>query len=236
MTDQKFRGVFRHEDGNWVATIGRKYLGYHYTFEAAKQARVAAEIEIHGRELCRREIEIAADHAKIPLHGRGHKFHGWAEVDLADLDVVRVTAWTRDPRGYVVGRPPGSREPVTLHKWLLFGFDGSHLLVDHEDRNRLNNRRGNLRVCTPAENARNTKLAKNNSSGFKGVSRSACGNWRARITVDWVERLIGIFPTAEQAAAAYDQAAIELHGNFASTNAQLKKKPAPRTQQPQLEI
>ncbi|KVN18051.1 hypothetical protein WT08_02060 [Burkholderia sp. MSMB1552] len=103
---------------------------------------------------------------------------------------------------------------------LLDGGKGQ-LIVDHVNRNRLDNRHANLRQATTNGNAQNTSLAKNNSSGFKGVSRAAHGKWRARIWVDGQERFIGLFDTREQAAAAYDAEAKKLHGDFASPNAQI---------------
>ncbi|EIU7141728.1 HNH endonuclease [Pseudomonas aeruginosa] len=109
------------------------------------------------------------------------------------------------------------KSSVTMHRWIMFG-DAKGSGVDHRDGDKLNNRRSNLREATQGENAKNTRLAKNNSSGFKGVSKTAEGRWRARITVGRKEIRLGNFDTREEAAAAYDRAALQLHGEFASPN------------------
>ncbi|MCM2312738.1 MAG: HNH endonuclease [Steroidobacteraceae bacterium] len=228
MKQTKFRGVSAHKDGGWISYIGHQgknvYLGWFRDFEPAKAARLDAEMRLFGAHFDRREIEIQADHANIPLHGRNGVFYGWATVDLGDIEAVKGIAWTIDPRGYVAGKPSGHGSSVTMHRWLMFGGEKGGKHVDHADGDRLNNRRRNLRPCTPAENSRNTKLGKNNTSGAKGVSKTAEGRWRARIWKDRREIRLGVFDRMEDAAAAYDQAAAELHGEFASPNVGMSKQ------------
>lgn len=219
--EQKFRGV-KKTDHAWLAQIGYLgkpvHLGSFKSFDEAKAARLEAEVRLFGAVFDRREIDFHEDHAKIPLHGRGGVFHGWAMVDLGDIDLLGGIAWTLDGRGYVVGRPAGFKSPITLHRWLMVGSQKVGFAVDHIDRDKLNNRRANLRFCTQSQNTKNTSLAQSNTSGAKGVSRDVNGRWRARIWKDRVEIHLGTFSTVEDARAAYDRAAIELHGDFASPN------------------
>lgn len=218
----KFRGVSHHKDGGWIAYINKNgtqvYLGLFPDFENAKKARTDAEISLFGAVFDRREIEVYKDCAKIPLHGRGGVFYGWALIDLADLDLVKKISWTIDPRGYVVGRPAGAKRSITMHRLLMCENGNIRVVVDHRDRDKLNNRRGNLRLCTQGENSRNTNIPKNNTSGAKGVSLDANGRWRARIWKDMKEIRIGTFISFEEAIVAYDNEAHRLHGEFASPN------------------
>ncbi len=91
------------------------------------------------------------------------------------------------------------------------------VLVDHKDRNGLNNTRNNLRICTKAQNQRNQGRRCDNTSGFKGVRRHG-EKWQAQIALNGVQKHLGNFNTPEEAAHAYDKAARELHGEFAYLN------------------
>lgn len=216
--DKSFRGVHAHKDGGFVARLGRQYLGIFKEHALAVEARCKAEIDTHGQLFDRREIEVDGVAARIPLHGRHGKFYGWALINIDDLPIISPIAWTLDARGYVVGRPEGHGSSITMHRLLIFGLEKGGGSTDHLNRIRTDNRRENLRKCTTAENSRNTGLAKNNTSGFKGVKKTAEGRWKARITRDRKEIHLGHFDTKEEAAAAYDAAALILHMEFASPN------------------
>lgn len=90
--------------------------------------------------------------------------------------------------------------------------------VDHKNGDSLDNRKDNLRPATNQENSRNRKITA--SSGYKGVwQRTDTGKWRARIKIDGKFIVLGqAFPTAEDAARAYNEAAVERFGEFAVLN------------------
>lgn len=95
--------------------------------------------------------------------------------------------------------------------------------VDHINGNRFDNRRTNIRLCTHAQNQLNAKLSSRSTTGFKGVSWSKeRGEFEAYISFARKRRRLGRFPTAEEAARAYDEAAKRLHGEFVRTNADLR--------------
>ena len=113
--------------------------------------------------------------------------------------------------------PNGGRRALLLHRVLMDAPSG--VLVDHIDGDGLNNVRSNLRLCTPAQNAQNTKRQKNNKSGFKGVSLcKQTGRWKAVIMANRKFKVIGRYESPESAARAYDSYARELHGEFAFLN------------------
>jgi len=88
--------------------------------------------------------------------------------------------------------------------------------ADHIDGNTLDNRETNLRLATHAQNAHNTKLRKDNTSGYKGVGKHhGTSKWKARIMVDKKPVFLGLYDTPEQAYAAYCEAARKYHGEFA---------------------
>jgi hypothetical protein len=87
--------------------------------------------------------------------------------------------------------------------------------VDHMDMDGLNNRWSNLRPATKEQNAANTRATRNNRTGFKGVSPSPNGKYRATIHVDGKQRWLGTYATAEEAHTAYAQAAVAKSGLYA---------------------
>lgn len=110
----------------------------------------------------------------------------------------------------------GKKKDVLLHRVLL-GISDETVYIDHKDGNGLNNQKANLRVCSAAENSSNRKTHCNNTSGFKGVNR-AKGGWRTRVSLGNKRTHVGYFNTKEDAARAYNEAAIKLHGKFAKLN------------------
>ena len=93
----------------------------------------------------------------------------------------------------------------------------SDMQVDHKNKNTLDNRRCNLRICTHSENLMNRGRQKNNSTGYKGVNRDERKRkkYRARIAVNKKTYYLGNFEKPDEAGAAYKKAAKLRHGEFA---------------------
>lgn len=104
---------------------------------------------------------------------------------------------------------------IHLHREIMSAPIG--VMVDHINGDGLDNRRENMRFANYAENGRNRGMQTNNKSGYKGVGLFG-GRWYSRIGVDGEQVHIGYFRDPEDAAMAYDAAAIAFHGDFAKTN------------------
>jgi hypothetical protein len=94
------------------------------------------------------------------------------------------------------------------------------MVIDHINHNGLDNRKANLRLATPADNARNARYPKiNTSSRYRGVwYNKDSQKWRAQILVNRKRKQIGYFHDELEAAKAYDNAAKKYHGEFAVLN------------------
>lgn len=89
-------------------------------------------------------------------------------------------------------------------------------VIDHIDRNRLNNKIENLREATTAQNNANSKIRKDNTSGLKGITwHKASNKWCAQLMVNCKQNHIGLFFNIEDAQAAYLQARRKHLGEFA---------------------
>lgn len=97
--------------------------------------------------------------------------------------------------------------------------DYSYQMYDHIDRNYLNNLKSNLRKTNYSQNAANRAKSWAGTSKYKGVSWSKIThNWESRITCRGKTIRLGFYPTEIDAAKAYNEAAIKLHGEFAVLN------------------
>jgi hypothetical protein len=121
---------------------------------------------------------------------------------------------------YVVRNTPmvnRKRKHIRMHREIL-GVTDPKTYVDHIDHNGLNNQKYNLRKVTPFQNSWNSTSKKGGTSIYLGVSLHRKNCWRAFIMKNGKSFYLGIHKTEEDAALAYNKAAIELHGEFASLN------------------
>ena len=156
--------------------------------------------------------EVGGDTAKLNLD------RGLIIVDKEDLPLVVRKPWSIS---FISGKPYAfthiNQKTITLHKVLIQDSTGKE--VDHIDRNPLNNVRSNLRLCSRTQNQQNRGVFKNNKCGYKGVYfDSRKQRWRARITVNKRRISLGSYESKEEAAKAYDAAAITHFKEFAAPN------------------
>lgn len=157
----------------------------------------------------------AADAIAIPL-GNG----GQALVDAADLQLVAAIRWRRSNKGYATGRwpgPDGQMRSSFMHRLILGAPPG--LQVDHINHDRLDNRRSNLRLATGSQNNANRRHADGKYRGV--IYNRGKRKWQAYLGVRGRQLHLGYFETAEQAAAAYNDAARREFDAFATLNPRL---------------
>lgn len=146
-----------------------------------------------------------------------------ALVDDEDFERVAAKKWTALVRPRRVSAQHYWREGpkvkgVGLGPFIMEPPPG--MQVDHANGDPLDNRRCNLRICTPEQNMQNrrTPLRAQRSTPFKGVQQVPSGRYRALVFANGREHWAGTHDTAEGAARAYDAKALEVHGEFARLN------------------
>ncbi len=152
-----------------------------------------------------------------------------AFVDDEDFDKVSAhkwIAWKPIPNStfYSTRRCPVLGHPIYMHRFILGLRKGDKTRVDHVDGNGLNNTRLNLRTCFHSQNLMNRGKTRANTSGFKGVffhqlKPHHTPKWRSMIKPGNAKPIhLGCFDTREEAALAYNAAAVKYHGEFARLN------------------
>jgi len=153
---------------------------------------------------------------EIPLT-KGHI----AIVDDEDYPLLAQWKWSYS-QGYAVRKVKTETGTKTyaMHSQLLTTACDS--IVDHINGNRLDNRRHNLRPCAHLQNNMNRRPNLNKlSNPFKGVykhKRRKANPWQAMIGYQGTRIHLGVFPTATEAAKAYNAAALHYYGEYAWLN------------------
>jgi hypothetical protein len=146
---------------------------------------------------------------RIPLRARNGAVHAYAIVDADAATWANQWRWQLATNGYAkrhLPRGTGPRSIISLHRAIMGLSPGDGLEVDHINRDRLDNRRTNLRVTTRAKNAQN-RPSQAGSSRFRGVTwNKACRKWQASLSVNRKAVYLGLFED-EGAAGAAAQAA-----------------------------
>jgi hypothetical protein len=157
------------------------------------------------------QIPLTKGHVAIIDAEDAPKVNGLSWYALVSASSEQIYAATRDKR------VRGKSAILLMHRLITDAPVG--MMVDHENRNGLDNRKGNLRVCTQSQNMANQKRRSIGSSAYKGVSWSKWMNrWKACVQFNYRIVHIGYFSDEIDAAKAYDSKARELFGEYARCN------------------
>lgn len=154
-----------------------------------------------------KQIEMSQRRLKEPVY---------ALVDDDDYEKLLMYNWSlhsggRYPATFLNGKF------IYMHHMIMPIRKGMY--TDHKDRNVLNNQKSNLRQCERGENNMNREISLNNTSGYRGVVfDKQKWKWKAQIKVDYSCIFLGRFYSKEEAALAYNKAALKYFGEFAVLN------------------
>jgi hypothetical protein len=142
--------------------------------------------------------------------------------DYASISRHRWRVMISKTGNYYALRSPridGKKRTIMMHREILGLEYGDPMQGDHgEPTETLNNQRYNLRIATRSQNQQNKRKCANSTTGFKGVIREKGkrdGWFRAQITVNKRNIILGSRRSAEEASELYAAGAIKYHGEFA---------------------
>jgi len=147
----------------------------------------------------------------------------YAIVDPEDFERLNQYKWHCSHRGYAKRAVPhapakGRQRLVGMHQELCPVPEG--MVVDHINRNPLDNRKANLRPATRRQNTWNRKLTrKTRKTRYTGIhwdKRSR--KWEVLVRIDGRNRGFGAYADEVEAAKAYDRVAKQHRGEFAALN------------------
>ena len=141
------------------------------------------------------------------------------KVDDNDYEWLKKYTWCVGDytHGYATctDRSDGKQKSLRIHRLITNAKPGE--FVDHINHDRLDNRRSNLRVCTPAQNSYNARKRKDGASKYKGVYKYG-EKYCSSIQYDFMRYHLGYYTSEEDAAYYYNLKAKEYYGDFAALN------------------
>lgn len=141
------------------------------------------------------EYEAVEGYVKVKLNDENYML-----CDAEDWENLKGHYWYMSDTGYAVCE---TMKTGTLRFHKLVTGTTAEVIIDHINRNKLDNRKSNLRIATASVNAINKGLQSNNTTGYAGVYfNKKSRTWNARVKVKGKIICLGTFPTKEEAIAA----------------------------------
>jgi hypothetical protein len=142
----------------------------------------------------------------------------YTRVSDEDYERANRYKWSLLKGGYAVRSvcKDGKQTILYLHRFILDAPKG--IEVDHKSGDKLDNTRENLRLATRVQNLYNTRIRPNTRSGYKGVRLTISNKWQAYLRINKTFKNLGSFINKEEAAIAYNKAAMTYFGDFAHIN------------------
>ncbi len=167
---------------------------------------------------------------EVEIKSKTYRTH-YALVDNDDFELVSGYKWrlsknvnktSGDVSFYAVThvkREGGGWTTLHMHRLILGLEFGDKRWGDHINYKTLDNRRCNLRPCSPSESVRHRRKTKNTSSRYTGVCfNTRDKNWVSKIMVEGKNKHLGSFKTQKEAAIQYDKAAYAEYKEFTELN------------------
>jgi len=142
-----------------------------------------------------------------------------AIIDDENYDLASSFRWhtSKTPDGRYYYKTEVKNKVIYMHRLIIGAKEEEE--VDHINRITYDNRKINLRICNHSENSKNRLSRVDATSKYLGVHWSSRHKkWIAQLCVNYKVVFSYTCILEEQAALAYNDAAIKYHGDFANLN------------------
>jgi hypothetical protein len=161
----------------------------------------------------RNRYEVLGEYTAIYLETKQGDVHV-TYLDTVDVPLIEEYKWFYT-QGYAK-----NNKGNPIHKYLV-GTSRVYR-VDHKDRDKLNNRRNNIRITDVAGNNSNVGIRKDNKTGIRGVSIRENGTYRAGIRHRGVRINLGTYEDKYEAGRAVVRAQLEYFGTYGVSRVPVK--------------
>lgn len=144
------------------------------------------------------------------------------KIDLESINLIKNYKWhskkSKSGYFYCYSHLKGNSK-ILLHRLIIGLIPNDGKICDHKDRDTLNNKKSNLRICTRTENNRNAKKNKRGTtSKFKGVTKRPSGRFGVYIQYKGKPLCLGTYDSELEAAKKYNEIALQLFKEYANIN------------------
>lgn len=147
--------------------------------------------------LMKNEIIIKDTYAEIVIYNNEGYEKCRALIDIEDIEKVKEYKWGCSNKSYISSF--SKKKKNSLHRFIM-NCNDNNLVVDHINHNPLDNRKCNLRICTPIENGMNLSIPITNTTGIIGLFyNKGLDKWQANITVNSHVIVLGTFDNRDDA-------------------------------------
>ena len=152
--------------------------------------------------------------AYMPIYYENGELKETVIIDTEDIERIKKHKWNQQNNGkHIEGYVNG--KVIQLHRFIM-NEDKDGIIIDHINRNPLDNRKCNLRRCNSQQNCCNRKTHNKNKLKVKNVRQRKDGKYEVNICKNYKQIYIGVYDSLEEAIVERDKALKKLHGEFAS--------------------
>ena len=189
----------------WYSRISKDgkliHLGYFKTEEEAKEKFLIEKKKINDSRL---PLDTE-NYRDIVGYDGLYKISEDGKIISFKCDIVKEIIPAKNQKGYLTCTllKDGKNKSYLVHRLIFIAFNGAipeNMVVDHIDRNPLNNNISNLRAIRQSDNIRNSTRVDNAKGCYfdKRVKK-----WLASIRINKKLKFLGLFDTEEEAHNAY---------------------------------